>query len=155
MDISGYIIDISVDMYWYLCIFMDICGPQIVDTKRNGNVGISSPQISHDIHESRKTAAYLSPGTAVTACPSFKSQSTWGGGEPCAEQLTWEPVVLEKVKCGGGSCNSTGPWVCPDAPENEKHCTIQDTTRLSYGRDRKFCLHQKRTLTERFIFMDL
>lgn len=57
------------------------------------------------------TEAYLSPGTAETVCPSCKSQSTWGAGDPWAEQLTWDPLAFENVKWEGGSNRKTGPWI--------------------------------------------
>lgn len=53
--------------------------------------------------------SYLRPGTAETVVPSWCIHSTWGVGEPWTEQLTCEPVVLEKNKVGGGSWRNTGP----------------------------------------------
>lgn len=60
---------------------------------------------------------YLNPGTADTVLPSGSIQSTWGVGEPWAEQLTCEPVVLENSKVDGGSWRNTGPCK-PDIPRN-------------------------------------
>lgn len=58
--------------------------------------------------KSIKSKTYLNPGTVLKMLPSLVNHVINGIGFPCAMHEIFDPVLLLKMTCDGGSCTNEG-----------------------------------------------